>query len=184
MTPTDPQSLHVAPSELFYAFGRLTLHSFGSMLFWLRRMLVEQKRWLSEEEFTEMLALAQLMPGVNGMNLVVMVGYRYAGWKGAMAAIGGFVGAPIVIVIGIGVLYQHFGALPPVKHALAGMSSIAVGLLIATAAQLAKGLEFRWRPWMFVALAFAGVGIMRWPLILVLGALAPFAIAAAWKGHH
>ena len=184
MSATHLSAPHVTPSDLFYSFGCLTLHSFGGALFWSRRMLVEKKRWLTEHEFVEMLALAQLMPGANGINLAVMVGYRFAGWKGAMAAMGGFVGAPIVIIIGLGVLYQHFGTVPLAKHALAGMSSIAVGLLLATAVKLAKVLEWRWRPWMFVVLAFAGVGIMRWPLLFVLGALAPFAIAAAWRGHH
>ena len=184
MDPGYPQPPQVTPSELFLSFGRLTLHAFGSMLFWLRRMLVEQKRWLTEQEFVEMVAVAQIMPGVNGMNIVVMVGHKYAGWKGALAAISGFVGAPIVIVIGLGVLYQHFGAVPIVKNALTGMSSIAVGLLIATGGSLMKTLEWRWRPWMFVVLAFVGVGLMRWPLLIVLGVLAPFAVAAAWKGHH
>ena len=184
MGPTDPPAPQVTPSVLFFSFGRLTLHAFGSMLFWLRRMLVEQKRWLTEQEFVEMVALAQIMPGVNGMNVVVMVGHKYAGWKGALAAISGFVGAPVVIVIGLGMLYQQFGTVPLVKHALTGMSSIAVGLLIATGGSLMKTLGLRWRPWMFVVLAFAGVGLMRWPLLLVLGVLAPFAIGAAWKGQH
>lgn len=175
---------HVTPSDLFYAFAYLTLHSFGGALFWSRRMLIEKKRWLSEHEFVEMLALAQLMPGANGVNLAVMVGYRFAGWKGAVAAMAGFLGAPILIIIGIGVAYQHFGAVPLVKQALVGMSSVAVGLLLATAAKLAKVLQWRWRPWVFVVLAFAAVGIMRWPLLFVVGALAPFAIAAAWRGHH
>lgn len=184
MQPSQPQSPHVSASELFYAFARLTLQSFGGALFWSRRMLVEQKRWLTEQEFVEMLALAQLMPGANGVNLAVMVGYRFAGWKGSAAAMAGFLGAPIVIIIGIGVAYQHFGAVPLVKHALVGMSAVAVGLLIATAAKLAKVLELRWRPWMFVVLAFAGVGILRWPLLIVVGALAPFAVIAAWRGYH
>jgi chromate transporter len=184
MTSTDPAAPHVTSPDLFYAFARLTLHSFGGALFWSRRMLVEQKRWMTEQEFVEMLALAQLMPGANGVNLAVMVGYRFVGWKGAVAAMSGFLGAPIVIIIAIGVAYEHFGTVPLVQQALAGMSSIAVGLLLATAVKLAHVLERRWRPWMFVALAFAGVGLMRWPLLLVLGALAPLAIASAWRGHH
>jgi chromate transporter len=184
MKVVDPNTIRVSPSDLFYAFARLTLQSFGGALFWSRRMLIEQKRWLTEQEFVEMLSLAQLMPGANGVNLAVMVGYRFAGWKGAAAAMSGFLGAPIVIIIAIGVLYQQFGALPLVKDALTGMSAVAVGLLIATAAKLANVLGLRWRPWMFVVLAFAGVGIMRWPLLAIVGALAPFAIAFAWRGHH
>ena len=105
-----------------------------------------------------------------------MVGYRFAGWKGAVAAMSGFLGAPILIIIGIGVAYQHFGAVPFVKQALVGMSSVAVGLLLATAAKLAKVLQWRWRPWVFVVLAFAAVGIMRCAAARH-RPLAPFAIA-------
>ena len=170
--------------ELFFAFGRLTLHSFGGALFWSRRMMVEQRRWLSDQEFAELLALAQLLPGANGVNLSVIVGYRFRGIVGAAAAMAGFVGAPLLIVIGLGLLYQHFGALPVVKDALTGMSSVAVALLIATAVKLTAVLHRRWLPWLFVLLTFAAVGVMRWPLLAVVGALAPFAVGFAWKGRH
>jgi len=42
-------------------------------------------------------------------------------------------------------------------------------------------LPRHWRPWLFGALAFVGVGVMRWPLLWVMGALAPWAVFAAWK---
>jgi hypothetical protein len=45
-------------------------------------------------------------------------------------------------------------------------------------------LPRQWRPWLFVGLAFVGVGVMHWPLVWVLGALAPWAMAAAWKGMY
>jgi len=171
------------PGELFVAFSRLTLHSFGGALFWSRRMMVEQRRWLTDQEFAELIALAQLLPGANGVNLAVIVGYRFAGLRGAAAAMAGFVGAPLAIVIGLGVLYQNLGALPLVRDALTGMGAVAVALLIATAAKLSGVLQGRWRPWTFALLAFAGVGVMRWPLAAVVAVLAPFAIALAWKGR-
>jgi chromate transporter len=179
----DPHVASVRAWDLFSEFARLTLHSFGGALFWSRRMLVDRRHWLSEQEFVEMLALAQLLPGANGVNLAVLVGYRFAGLRGAAASLAGFVGAPLVIIIGIGVLYQQFGSQPLVKEALGGMSIVAIGLLVATAAKLAGVLQRRWRPWIFVLLTLAGVGVMRWPLLVVVLALAPFAIAAAWKGR-
>ena len=182
--PASPHPGNPTPAELFFEFARLTLHSFGGALFWSRRMLVERRRWLTEQEFVETLALAQLLPGANGINLAVMVGYRFAGLRGAMAAMGGFVGAPLAIIIAIGVAYQQFGTVPEVKQALHGMSSVAVALLIATAFKLTGVLGRRWRPWLFVALTFAGVGVMRWNLLIVIAALAPFAIAFAWKGRY
>jgi chromate transporter len=90
-------------------------------------------------------------------------------------------GWPFLAVIGIGVLYQQYGALPQVQRALAGMSIVAAGLLLASFIKLAIVLPRRWRPWLFCMLAFFGVGVMRWPLLWVMGALAPWAVFAAWK---
>ena len=72
-----------------------------------------------------------------------MVGYRFGGWTGAAAAVGGFVGWPCLVVIGMGILYQHYGALPQVQRALAGMSIVAAGLLFATFVKVAKVLPPR-----------------------------------------
>jgi chromate transporter len=174
----------IAPLDLFIEFTRLTLHSFGGALFWSRRMLVERRRWLTEQEFVELLALAQLLPGANGLNLAGLVGYRFAGLKGALAAMTGFIGAPVLVILAIGALYQHYGAIAPVRDALTGMSSVAVGLLIATAAKMVFVLQRRWLPWTFAVLTFVAVGTLRWPLLAVVAALAPLAIAATWRGKH
>lgn len=178
-----PRSAAVTAWDLFLAFTRITLISFGGVLFWCRRVLVEERGWLTEQEFVEIAALAQLLPGVNGINLVVMVGYRFAGSMGVAAALAGFLGAPCLVVVALGFLHQRYGALPLVQDALRGMSVVAVGLLLATAAKMATVLQRRWRPWLFVAATFSAVGILRWPLLAVVGALAPLAIAAAWKGR-
>jgi chromate transporter len=86
-----------------------------------------------------------------------------------------------LVVVGMGILYQNYGRLPYVQQALGGMSSVAAGLLVATVIKLAAVLPRQWRPWIFGALAFIGVGVMRWPLLWVMAALAPWAVFAAWK---
>jgi chromate transporter len=174
----------IAPLELFVAFSRVTLVSFGGALFWSRRMLLEEKRWLTEQEFVELLALAQLLPGGNGLNLAVIVGYRLGGLTGAAASLAGFIAAPSVVISLLAVLHQRYGELALVQDTLAGMASVAVGLLIAMAVKMMSVLRRRWLPWVFAALAFAGVGLMRWPLIAVVAGLAPFAIAAAWRDRR
>jgi chromate transporter len=181
MKQTESDKPRVSRLELFLTFSRISLSSFGGALFWTRRGLIEHQRWLTEREFAELLTLGQLLPGPNVLNLTVMVGYRFAGWTGAAVSVGGYLGWPCLVVIGIGVLYQHYGALPQVQHALAGMSKVAAGLLLATVIKLAMVLPRRWRPWLFGMLAFAGVGVMRWPLLWVMGALAPWAAFLAWK---
>jgi chromate transporter len=179
---TESHGPRVSALDLFVAFTQVTLISFGGVLFWMRRLIVERRRWLSDQEFVELVALANLLPGVNGINLAMMIGYRFARWTGAAASLAGSLAAPCLMVIGIGFLHQRYGALPLVHDALTGMSAVALGLLLATAAKLSVVLERRALPWLFVLLAFVGVGVMRWPLLAVLAALAPLAIAAAWKG--
>jgi len=115
------------------------------------------------------------------LNLTVLVGYRFGGWSGAAVSVAGYLGWPFLVVIGMGMLYQQFGALPQVQQALGGMSKVAAGLLLATVIKLAMVLPHRLRPWLFGVLAFFAVGVMRWPLLWVVAALAPCAVFLAWK---
>ena len=181
MQQPELHGLKVGAPVIFLACSRIALSSFGGPLFWARRELVERQRWLTEQEFTDLLAIGQLLPGANVLNLIVMVGHRFAGWTGAMAAVAGFLGWPFFIVIGLGMLQQRYAALPLVQHALIGMSAVAAGLLLGSGVKMAAVLPRHWRPWFFGVLAFIGVGVLRWPLLAVLGALAPYAIWAAWR---
>lgn len=179
--PPEHRAPRVTAWALFREFTHMTLISFGGVLFWSRRFFVERRRWLSEQEFVEIVALAQLLPGVNGLNLAVIIGYRFAGRMGAVAALAGFLGPPCLVVVVLGVLYETYGSLSLVQDALKGMAVVAVGLLIATGARMATVLQRRWRPWVFVLLTLSAVGVMRWPLLAVVGVLAPLAVATAWK---
>jgi chromate transporter len=182
MKPTESGKPRVTRIALFLTFSRISLSSFGGALFWTRRALVERQRWLTEREFLDALTLGQLLPGANVLNVSVIVGYRFGGWTGAAACVAGFLGWPCLVVVGMGVLYQYFGTLPHVQLALAGMSKVAAGLLLSAVVKLAMVLPRRWWPWLLGLSAFAGVGILRWPLLWVMGALAPCAIFVAWKG--
>jgi chromate transporter len=181
MTETQLPKPQVSALTLFLTFSRVTLSSFGGAMFWARRALVERQRWLTEQEFVELLVLGQLLPGPPVLNLTVMVGYRFGGWTGAASSVAGFLGWPCLVVIGLGVLYEHYGAVLQVQQALAGMSSVAAGLLLATAVKNSAVVPWRWRPWLFGVLTFVGVGVLRWPLPSVIGFVAPFAVIAAWK---
>lgn len=168
------------PAELFVTFARLALQGFGGVLPWVHRVLVERKGWLSREDFGELLALGQLLPGPNVCNVAVMVGDRFHGWRGAIAALSGMVLVPALLVLSIAILVGQFATLPQVRQALGGMAAVAAGLVIAMSLKLAIGYGRRW-PWLAFGLAaFLAVGVMRWPLAWVLAVLAPTAIAAAW----
>jgi chromate transporter len=181
MEQTQAVRPRITKLALFLAFSRITLSSFGGALYWTRRELVDRLRWMTDREFAELLTIGQLLPGPNVLNLTVMVGNRLGGLSGAAVSIAGYLGWPVLVVVGMGIFYQHYGTLPQVQDALAGMSKVAAGLLLATVIKLATALPRRWRPWLFGALAFAAVGIMRWPLLWVIAVLGPCAVFLSWK---
>jgi chromate transporter len=167
--------------EIFMTFGRIGVSGFGGVLFWMRRVLIQEKGWLTDAEMLEGLAIGQILPGPNVYNLSFMIGYRFAGLRGAFAAVGGLLAAPIVILVCLGLLYKAYSNVALLQRALGGMAAVAAGLLLASAVSMAAALPRRAVPWVFMLVAFAGVGLMRWPLLYVMVALAPFAIFSAWR---
>jgi chromate transporter len=170
----------IGPLTLFITFSQISLTGFGGTLPWAHRMLVERKAWLTQREFVETLALGQLLPGPNVCNVATMVGYRFAGVRGALAANAGMLGWPFLIMLAVGVLYQHYGTLPLAQSALTGMSAVAAGLVMATAIKMATGMRRHWRPWLFLGLTLVAVGLLRWPLLAVVGVLGPVAVFIQW----
>ena len=86
-TSASPRPASLA--DLFFSFTWLALQGFGGVLAVVQREIVERKRWLTPEEFVEDWAVAQIMPGPNVMNLSMMIGSRYFGLRGALAALAG-----------------------------------------------------------------------------------------------
>ncbi len=166
--------------HLFLVFSGLALRGFGGVLPWAQRVLVEERRWLSREQFIETLAFGQLLPGPNVCNVAIMVGDRWFGWRGAVAALGGMLAAPMLLVLGAAVLYGQVADEPVVRRALAGMGAVAGGMILATAFKLV--LAWRAQPaWLaWGVLAFIGVALLHLKVLLVLAVLVPPAIVAAW----
>lgn len=180
--PPSAPSQHPSLAELFRAFVMVSLSGFGGALPWARRMIVEQKRWMTTEEFNEAFALAQFLPGPNVVNFSVVFGSRFGGAPGAAVALAGLMGPPLVIVTMLAVLYAQFGDLEILGRILSGITAAAAGLLIAVVAKMAMPLftkRWNWAPAIAI-LAFVGVAIMRWPLPWVFAGLAPISIALAW----
>jgi chromate transporter len=169
-------------TELFRAFVIVSISGFGGALPWARRMIVEQKGWMTTEEFNEVFALAQFLPGPNVVNFSVVFGSRFGGAPGSAVALAGLMLPPLAIVTVLAILYAEFGELEILGRILTGITSAAAGLLIAVVAKMAMPLFVRRWGWpMAIAIfAFVGVAIMRWPLPYVFAVLAPIAVALAW----
>jgi chromate transporter len=182
-SPAGAAARHIpGAAELFMAFAKMALFGFGGVLAWSRRIIVQERGWLTPEEFNEQLALCQVLPGGNILNFSVMYGSRCAGVAGALAALLGLIGPPMVLMIIAGILYQHYGALPALRGMFASLAAAAAGLLVATATQMVRAtIKDRLRPAHLVTLAtFVAAGVLRWPLLVVMAVLMPVSIALAW----
>jgi len=178
---TDTTVKKVTPRELYFTYLLIALAGSGGLLYWTHYVIVERKRWLTSREFTEYYGLGQIIPGANLFNTALMLGHRYAGARGMLAVIGGFVSLSFFIMVGTGVFYQHYGAHPVVARALTGMAAVVIGLLFASAIKMAMSMPRLWRPWILIVLAFGGVGALRWPLLWVAVPLAVMSVWLAWR---
>jgi len=170
--------------QLFLAFNRLALQGFGGVLPVAQRELVERRRWLTREQFLEMLSLAQVLPGPNILNLALMIGDRAFGWRGVAAALGGLLLAPLLIMLTLTVAYGQLASVPMVAGALRGMGAVAAGLVIATAIKLFSGLRTHplGRGWClgYAGLTAALVGGLRWPMVFVVLGLGGLSMLQVW----
>lgn len=177
-----------SPADLFLSFTVLALQGFGGVLAVAQRELVERKRWMTNEEFVEEWSVAQIMPGPNIINLSIMLGSRYFGLRGALAAVLGMLTAPMLVVLLIALLYARFAEHPGVAGALRGMGAVAAGLIIAVGVKLFPALRNNALGLgtciVFGLLCFTAIAVLRWPLAYVLLGLGSLACLAAYRKLH
>jgi len=172
-------------TDLFFSFTWLALQGFGGVLAIAQRELVENKRWMTREEFVEEWAVAQIMPGPNVVNLSITLGARYFGWRGAVVALCGLLTAPLLVLLMVAVVYARFASTPQVGGALRGMGAVASGLIIATGLKLLPALRKNVLGVPLAAVlgvsAFAAIALLRLPLAWVLVVLGGIACIAAFR---
>lgn len=178
-TPVPARPQPISPTDLFVSFTLLALQGFGGVVAVVQRELVERKRWLTQDEFLEDWAVAQVMPGPNVVNLSMMIGGRYFGLRGALAALAGMIAVPLVIVLLLATVHARIGQHPGVAGALRGMAAASAGMFAASALRLSDALRRNPMPlpWCLAlaAAVFVLVAWLRTPLLYVLpgvGALA------------
>lgn len=160
-----------APGEvtalgLFLIFSRIGLTSFGGGLSgWFLREFVHDRRWLSEDEFLNGLALSQALPGVNIKNLAIWIGYRLLGWRGALAGFCGIIFPPAVLIVLLGAFFSAIAYLPLTHTALAGAAAGAIGLSAAMAITAARRLPRRLFSYLMLIATFVAVALFRASLV-------------------
>ena len=172
-----------APSvlDLFAGFFSVGVLGFGGVLSWARRMIVDQRQWLTPVEFNEMLGLCQFLPGGNIMNLTIALGSRFRGIAGALAAFLGLMAAPVVIVIGLGVIYDRYAGIAPVRRALVALSAAAAAYLLASAWKIALPLRGKTLAIVIAACTFITIAVLRVPLQIAMPVLAIASTLLLWR---
>ncbi len=181
--PVRPQPRN--PADLFWSFTWLALQGFGGVLAVVQRELVEKKRWMTNEEFMEDWAVAQIMPGPNVINLSIMIGDRYFGVRGALTALAGMLTFPLILVLVVAVVYAQFSDHPAVAGALRGMGAVAAGLIGGMGIKLFASITNHplGRPLCAVLAGLTVVAMagLRLPLFWILPVLGGAACALTWR---
>ena len=166
-------------AEIFIGFLTLGLTAFGGALPLARREIVERRKWLTPDEFVDLLGLCQFLPGGNVINLSVALGMKFRGVAGALAGLLGLIVGPSLIVIGLGVLYQRTHQDPHIRHLFAGLAAAAAGLLVSMAIKVAWPLRHKLAMAAVAVLAFIAIALLRLPLLPVMLVLTPVSIFVA-----
>lgn len=171
-------------TDLFISFTLLALQGFGGVLAIVQRELVEKKRWMTREQFVEDWAVAQIMPGPNVINLALMIGDRHFGLAGALAGVAGMLAAPTVVVLFMAWAFGTVSDAAWAQGALRGMGAVSAGLIAGTGLKLMSALKsnpMRLPACTVLAVTcFAGVALLRLPLVWVLLATGTLGTAWAW----
>lgn len=165
-----------SPWEVFVAFTVLALQGFGGVIAVAQRELCERRRWLTNTEFLEVFNSAQVLPGPNVCNLSLMIGDRFFGWRGAAAALGGMMAAPLALMLVLAWLISLAPHDSPahgmIRGALSGIAAVAAGQIVGTVLRLAAPLKQHPLSWggclVLAATAFAMMSWLHWPLVWVL----------------
>jgi chromate transporter len=175
----DDVQLAKSPSlgDLFIQFLIIGAVSFGGgIIAYERILLVEKRKWLSEDEFMAYLAISQTMPGLNSVNLAVLAGDHLRGALGAITATLGLIFLGSLLVLGFGMIYASASDHPSINFILAGIAAAATGLLVAITYKIG---DTHWRHVKSLAIivcTFILMSIFKLALPYVILIMAPISI--------
>lgn len=165
---------------LFRCFLIVGVTGFGGVLPVFVHEVVRKRAWLDQEEFTELLAVCQVLPGPNIVNMSMVMGMRTCGLSGAFVSVLGLLLLPVILVLALGALYASFAHLPEVEGAVRSIAAAAAGLLIAITARLFWPQRANPVAIWIGLLVLIAIAWFRMPLLWVLAVLGPVSIALTW----
>ncbi|MDR3520720.1 MAG: chromate transporter [Acidocella sp.] len=168
---------------IFGCFFTIGSQSFGGgTTAWLRREVVTKRGWLTDQQFLASLAICQITPGPNPLNMAVFLGSVLGGGMGALAGFAGMMAFPTVLCLSLGALYYTYHQLPGLEILLGGLGAVAIGMNLANAIRLTRKNIRKIRQFTVIVLVAIAAGIFHFPLLDVLAIAVPLnLLAEIWK---
>lgn len=163
--------------SLFWEFFKIGIFTIGggmAMIPQIQQLVVEDKKWLDEEEMLDCVAISQSMPGVIAINSATYIGRRIKGIRGSLAATLGVVMPSFIIIILAVTVLGAFGENRYVLGAFTGIKAAVCGLILVTAVRLAKQSLTSVFQWVLAAAALLAIGIFGITAVwaIIVGAIA------------
>lgn len=171
----------ITPLNIFVSFAAVGLRGFGGVMPFVHEELVEKKKWLKSEEFTELIAIGQILPGANVTNFAAMFGYRVAGLSGAASAVLGLLVPPFILLLIIYHYFKIYSNLAIVEGALKGILSVSAALVFVTAYKMTRSQPYKVQTVVVSLACVLLVTLFKIPLLQILILLCPLSIYFVWR---
>lgn len=161
--------------QLFWTYlkiGTFTLGGGYAMIPLIQREVVDRQHWIDEEEFLNMIALAQAAPGIIAINSAIFVGYRIYGWRGLIATVLGATLPSFCIILAIAIVFSDFRDQPAVEAVFKGIRPTVVALIAAPLIKMARAAKISWA----TAVIPIAAALLIWlahvnPVFIILGTI-------------
>lgn len=165
----EPQKIEAR--EAFYTFGKIGLLSFGGpagQIAMMHRVLVDEKKWISEERFLHALNFCMLLPGPEAMQLATYLGWLFHGVKGGVIAGLLFILPGACVMLALSALYVSFGHVPLVEGLLFGLKAAVLAIVLEAVIKVGKRALTDYTAYGIAACAFIAIALIKLPFPLVI----------------
>ena len=168
----------------FFKIGAFTLGGGYAMIPLVQREVVDRRGWIAEEEFLDLIALAQSAPGVIAVNTAVFVGYKIAGWRGVVMSVLGATLPSFLIILLIAMCFPRFRDSPQVEAVFKGIRPAVVALIAAPLYKMAKAAKITWKnAWIPIAAALLIWLLGVSPVLIIVAAIVGGLAWTAYKTY-
>ena len=169
--------------SLFCTFFKIGAFTFGggyAMIPLIQKEAVENKKWITDDDILEIIAIAESTPGPIAINSATFVGYRTAGFWGAFCATTGVVLPSFVIILAISFVLREFQALKAVQYAFNGIRAGVLALLFKALWSMYQKAPKNWVSFVVMAASFVLTAFLEVDVLFVIVGCAVFGLVTSW----